>query len=73
MNEMNDLKKANIMIRVLTDMRGEGKSVATMAQRYSLSEESIRTVLGISPPELEPKLKPQSRSIMARLRGKLGL
>jgi lambda repressor-like predicted transcriptional regulator len=72
MNEIEDLKKANIMIRVLTDKRGEGNSVATMARRYSLSEESIRTVLGISPPELEPELKPQSKSIIARLRDKLG-
>jgi lambda repressor-like predicted transcriptional regulator len=72
MNETNDLKRANVMIRVLTDMRGEGNSVATMARRYSLSEESIRTVLGISPPEPEPEPKPPSRSIIARLRGKLG-
>ena len=72
MNETDDLRKANVMIRVLTDMRGEGKSVATMAKRYNLSEESIRTVLGIKPPELEPEPKPQSRSIIARLRDKLG-
>ena len=72
MNETNDLKKANVMIRVLTDMRGEGKSVATMSKRYSLSEESIRTVLGIRPPEPEPEPKPQARSIIARLRAKLG-
>ena len=44
---MEDLKKATLMERVLRDMRGEGNSVATLAKRYSLSEESIRTVLGI--------------------------
>ena len=72
MNETNDLKKANVMIRVLTDKRAEGNSVATMSKRYSLSEESIRTVLRIRPPEPEPEPKAQSRSIISRLREKLG-
>ena len=56
------------MERVLRDMNGEGNSVATLAKRFSLSEESIRTVLGIRPEEPEP----QSRSILARLRKRLG-
>jgi Mor family transcriptional regulator len=62
---MDDIKRATLMERVLRDMRGEGNSVATMAKRYSLSEESIMTVLGISPPE--PEMKAQSRSMIARL------
>jgi len=70
MNDMNDLKKAKIMVRVLTDMRGEGKSVATLAKRYNLSEESIRAVLGISPPKPEPE--PPSRSMLVRLWNRLG-
>ena len=57
MNDMNDLKKANSMVRVLRDMRGEGNSVATFAKRYSLSEESINNVLGIRPEV------PESRSV----------
>jgi Mor family transcriptional regulator len=65
---MEDLKKATLMERVLRDMKGEGNSVATLAKRFSLSEESIRTVLGIRPEEPEP----QSRSILARLRKRLG-
>ncbi|MDD5127402.1 MAG: hypothetical protein PHR43_04835 [Dehalococcoidales bacterium] len=71
---MEDLNRANMMQRVLRDMQGEGLSVSTMAQRYSLSEESIRSVLGISPekPEPLPLLKPESRTIMARLWKKLG-
>jgi len=69
---MDDLKKANVMIRVLTDMRGEGKSVATLAKRYNLSEESINTVLGIKPEETEPGPKIQSRSIISRFRNWLG-
>jgi lambda repressor-like predicted transcriptional regulator len=65
---MEDLKRAKLMERVLRDMKGEGNSVATLAKRFSLSEESIRTVLGIGPEEPEP----QSRSILARLRKRLG-
>ena len=65
---MEDLKKATLMERVLRDMKGEGNSVATLAKRFSLSEESIRTVLGIRPEEPEP----HSRSILARLRKRLG-
>jgi Mor family transcriptional regulator len=62
---MDDIKRATLMERVLRDMHGEGNSVATLAKRYSLSEESIMTVLGISPPE--PEMKAQSRSMIARL------
>jgi len=58
------------MERVLRDMNGEGNSVATLAKRFSLSEESIRTALGIRPEE--PESEPQSRSILARLRKRLG-
>ena len=65
---MKDLERAKVMERVLRDMNGEGNSVATLAKRFSLSEESIRTVLGIRPEEPEP----QSRSILARLRKRLG-
>jgi Mor family transcriptional regulator len=65
---MKDLERAKVMERVLRDMNGEGNSVATLAKRFSLSEESIRTVLGIRPEESEP----QSRSILARLRKRLG-
>ena len=65
---MEDLKRATLMERVLRDMNGEGNSVATLAKRFSLSEESIRAVLGIRPEEPEP----QSRSILARLRKRLG-
>ena len=72
MNDMNDLKRARLMVRVLTDMRGEGKSVDTLATRYHLREESIRTVLGISPPEPEPEPSPPSRSMIARLLNKIG-
>jgi Mor family transcriptional regulator len=54
---MEDLKRARNMERVLRDMRGEGKSVATLAKRYSLSEESINNVLGIRPEV------PESRSV----------
>jgi Mor family transcriptional regulator len=67
---MKDLERAKVMERVLRDMNGEGNSVATLAKRFSLSEESIRTVLGIRPEEPEPE--PQSRSILARLRKRLG-
>ena len=67
---MKDLERAKVMERALRDMNGEGNSVATLAKRFSLSEESIRTVLGIRPEELEPE--PQSRSILARLRKRLG-
>jgi len=70
---MEDLKRANVMERVLRDMHGEGNSVATLAKRYSLSEESIRTVLGIRIEEPELKLEPQSRSIIARFWKRLGL
>jgi len=65
---MKDLERAKVTERVLRDMYGEGNSVATLAKRFSLSEESIRTVLGIRPEEPEP----QSRSILARLRKRLG-
>lgn len=61
---MEDLKKATLMERVLRDMRGEGNSVATLAKRYSLSEESIRTVLGIRIEKPQPEI--QSMSVMAR-------
>jgi Mor family transcriptional regulator len=54
---MEDLKRARNMERVLRDMRGEGNSVATLAKRYSLSEESINNVLGIRPEV------PESRSV----------
>jgi Mor family transcriptional regulator len=69
---MDDLKKANVMVRVLTDMRGEGKSVAALSKRYNLSEESINTVLGIKPEKTETGLKIQSRSIVSRFRNWLG-
>ena len=65
---MKDLERAKVMERVLRDMNAEGNGVATLAKRFSLSEESIRTVLGIRPEEPEP----QSRSILARLRKRLG-
>ena len=44
---MNDMKRAKNMERLLRDKRGEGNSLASMAQRYNLSEESIRIALGI--------------------------
>ena len=69
---MEDLKKATLMERVLRDMRGEGNSVATLAKRYDLSEESIRTVLGIRIEDLEPQPVVQSSSVMARFWKKLG-
>ena len=69
---MKDLERAKVMERALRDMNGEGNSVATLAKRFSLSEESIRTVLGIRPEEPEPQPQPQSRSILARLRKRLG-
>jgi len=65
---MKDMERAKVMERVLRDMNAEGNGVATLAKRFSLSEESIRTVLGIRPEEPEP----QSRSILARLRKRLG-
>ena len=65
---MKDLERAKVTERVLRDMNGEGNSVATLAKRFSLSEEIIRTVVGIRPEEPEP----QSRSILARLRKRLG-
>jgi Mor family transcriptional regulator len=61
---MEDLKRATLMERVLRDMRGEGNSVATLAKRYDLSEESIRTVLGIRIEDLEPQPEVQSSSII---------
>ena len=70
MNDINDLKKANSMVRVLRDMRGEGNSVATIAKRYRLSEESIRSVLGIRIEEPQPVV--QSSSVMARFWKRLG-
>jgi Mor family transcriptional regulator len=54
---MENLKRARNMERVLRDMRGEGNSVATLAKRYCLSEESINNVLGIRPEV------PESRSV----------
>jgi Mor family transcriptional regulator len=56
---MEDLNRAKNMERVLRDGRGEGNSVPTLARRYSLSEESINNVLGISPeaPESRASLK----------------
>ncbi len=69
---MKDLERAKVMERVLRDMNAEGNGVATLAKRFSLSEESIRTVLGIRPEEPEPEPEPQSRSILARLRKRLG-
>jgi len=44
---MKDLERAKVMERVLRDINGEGNSVATLAKRFSLSEESISTILGI--------------------------
>ena len=69
---MEDLKRAGNMVRVLRDMHGEGNSVATLAKRYSLSEESIMTVLGIRIEEPEAQPEVQSRSVMARFWKKLG-
>ena len=69
---MEDLKKATLMERVLRDMRGEGNSVATLAKRYSLSEESIRTVLGIRIEEPGPPPELQSSSIIVRFWKRLG-
>jgi len=64
---MEDMKRAIIMERVLRDMRGEGNSLATMAKRYNLSEESIRNVLGIRSEEKESSSKPIRVSIWKRL------
>jgi Mor family transcriptional regulator len=64
---MEDMKRAIIMERVLRDMRGEGNSLATMAKRYNLSEESIRNVLGIRPEEKESSSKSIRVSIWKRL------
>ena len=69
---MEDLKRATLMERVLRDMRGEGNSVATLAKRYDLSEESIRTVLGIRIEDLEAQPVVQSSSVMARFWKRLG-
>ena len=52
----------------LAMIRKAGWVLVVEAKRFSLSEESIRTVLGIRPEEPEP----QSRSILARLRKRLG-
>ena len=46
---MDDMKRARNMERLLRDKKGEGNSLASMAQRYNLSEESIRNALGIKP------------------------
>ena len=46
---MEDMKRAKNMERVLRDKQGEGNSLATLAKRYNLSEESIRNALGIRP------------------------
>ena len=64
---MEDLKRAKNMERVLMDMRGEGNSVATLAKRYSLSEESINNVLGIKPAVPESKYVPEKISFWKRL------
>ena len=55
---MEDLKRAKCMERVLRDMRGEGKSLATLSKRYNLSEESIRNALGIRHEEEEAIFQP---------------
>jgi Mor family transcriptional regulator len=68
---MEDLRRARVMERVLRDMRGEGNSVATLARRYDLSEESIRTVLRIKTEEPKPEPEPQSSSIITRFWKKL--
>ena len=67
-----DLERARVMERPLVDAYGEGMSVATMAKRFNISQESIRTVLGTKLPETEPEPKPQSRSILTRLQKRLG-
>ena len=64
---MEDMKRANNMERVLRDLQGEGNSLATLAKRYNLSEESIRNVLGIRPEEKESSSKPIRVSIWKRL------
>lgn len=64
---MEDVKRAISMERVLRDMRGEGNSLATLAKRYNLSEESIRSVLGIRLEEKESSFKPIRVSIWKRL------
>jgi len=64
---MEDMERAIVMERALRDMRGEGNSLATMAKRYNLSEESISSVLGISPEEKESSFKPIRVSIWKRL------
>jgi len=64
---MEDMERAIVMERALRDMRGEGNSLATMAKRYNLSEESIRNVLGIRPEEKESSSKPIRVSIWKRL------
>jgi len=53
--KMEDLKMAKFKERVLRDMYGEGNSVATLAKRYCLSEESISNTLGIKLVEQESK------------------
>ena len=64
---MEDMKRALNMERILRDMRGEGNSLATLAKRYTLSEESIRNVLGIRPEGKESSSKPIRVSIWKRL------
>ena len=64
---MEDLKRARNMERVLRDMRGEGNSVATLAKRYSLSEESINNVLGICPEVSESRAVSKNISFWKRL------
>jgi Mor family transcriptional regulator len=67
---MEDLRRANVMERVLRDKHAEGNSVATLAKKFDLSEENIRTVLGIRVEE--PKRLPPSKSLIARFREKCG-
>jgi Mor family transcriptional regulator len=64
---MEDMKRAKYMERVLRDMQGEGQSLATLAKRYNLSEESIIAVLGTRPEEKESSSKPIRVSIWKRL------
>ena len=64
---MEDLQRAKCMERALRDRRGEGNSLATMAKRYNLSEESIRNALGIRHEEKELSSTPIRDSIWKRL------
>jgi len=67
---MDDLERARGIVRLLRDAYGRGNSVATMASRYALSEESIITALEITPepdPETEPEAETKPVSRLARL------